>query len=67
MSAFAASSSVGSKVVRIQGGDDEPASAAGDEIAALHWAIENFRNNAHNLKAPTVMIPTAIQLTSSPM
>ena len=27
----------------------EPASP-GDESAALQWAIENFRNNAHNLK-----------------
>jgi hypothetical protein len=30
----------------------EPASAAGDEGAALQWAIENFRNNAHTLKDP---------------
>jgi hypothetical protein len=30
----------------------EPASAAGDEGAALQWAIENFRNNAHGLKDP---------------
>ena len=29
----------------------EPASP-GDESAALQWAIENFRNNAHNLKDP---------------
>jgi hypothetical protein len=31
---------------------NEPASAAGDEGAALQWAIENFRNNAHNRKDP---------------
>jgi hypothetical protein len=30
----------------------EPASTAGDEGAALQWAIENFRNNAHQLKDP---------------
>jgi hypothetical protein len=24
----------------------------GDESAALQWAIENFRNNTHNLKDP---------------
>ena len=29
----------------------EPASPGG-ESAALQWAIENFRNNAHNLKDP---------------
>ena len=26
----------------------------GDESAALQWAIENFRNNAHNLKDPDI-------------
>jgi hypothetical protein len=33
-------------------GDKNAPDTPGDECAALQWAIESFRNNAHSLKDP---------------